>query len=63
MLSKYVWDNTAAENYLCNIGSERAAMILKENNLHNFLSVLAAWTKIGQNNNLYIAETANRGVL
>ena len=39
MLSKYVSDNTAQENYLCNISPERAAMILKENNLHNFVLV------------------------
>ena len=34
MLSKYVWDNIAQDNYLCNIGPERETMILKENNLH-----------------------------
>ena len=39
MLSKYVWDNIAQENYLYNIGPERAAMILKENNLHDFVLV------------------------
>ena len=39
MLSKFVWDNIAKENYLCNIGPERATMILKENNLHNFVLV------------------------
>ena len=37
MLSKYVWDNITQENYLCNVGPERAAMILKENNLQNFV--------------------------
>ena len=61
VLSKYVWDNIALENYLCNIGPERTAMILKENNLHNFL--WSTWAKIAQNNNMYIAETATRGVL
>ena len=37
MLSKYVWDNIVQKNHLCNIGPEHAAMILKENNLHNFV--------------------------
>ena len=39
MFSKYIWDNIAQENYLCNIGPERTAMILKENSLHNFVLV------------------------
>ena len=39
MLPKYIWDNIAQEHYLCNIGPEYAAMILKENNLHNFVLV------------------------
>ena len=39
MLSKSVWDNVAQENYLCNIGPEDAAMILKENNPHSFVLV------------------------
>ena len=37
MLSKYVWENIAEENYLYNVGTERTAIILKENNLHNFV--------------------------
>ena len=37
MLSKYVWDNIVQKNQLCNIGPEQAAMVLKENNLHNFV--------------------------
>ena len=39
MLLKYIWKNIAQENYLCNIGPEYAAMMLKENNLHNFVLV------------------------
>ena len=39
VLSKYVEDNITQENYLCNIGPDRAAMILKENNLYNFVLV------------------------
>ena len=39
MLSKYVWQNSAQEIYLWNVGPKRAAMILKESNLHNFVLV------------------------
>ena len=39
MLLKYIWKNIAQENYLCNIGPEYAAMMLKENNLHKFVLV------------------------
>ena len=39
MLSKFVSDNIAQDNYLCNIGHEGTAMILKENNLHNFFLI------------------------
>ena len=39
MFSKYIWDNIAQENHLSNIDLEHAAMILKENNLHNFVLV------------------------
>ena len=39
MLSKYVSENIVQENYLCNVGPERVAMILKENNLQNFALV------------------------
>ena len=57
MLSKYVWDNIAQVIFLYL--------------WYNFLSILAlstilfwyAWAKIAQNNTLYIAETATRGVL
>ena len=39
MLSKYVWDNIAQENYLCNIGLERTDMFSQENNLRNVVLV------------------------
>ena len=31
MLSRYVWDNIAQENYLRNVGPERTDMLLQEN--------------------------------
>ena len=61
MLSKYVWDNIAQENYLDNIDPEPAAMILKEKNLQNF--VLVCLDQDCMNNNLYNVETATRGIL
>ena len=39
MLSKYVWDNIAQENYLCNIGPERTDVFLQENNLRNVVAL------------------------
>ena len=39
MLSKYVWDNIAQENYLCNIGLERTDMFFQENKLRNVVLV------------------------
>ena len=38
ILSVQCCPNTSAqENYLYNVGTERTAIILKENNLHNFV--------------------------
>ena len=33
LLSKYVWESIAQENYLCNVGPERADTFSQENNL------------------------------
>ena len=40
MLSKYVWDNIAQENYLCDIGPERTDVFLQENNLRNVVALV-----------------------
>ena len=38
MLLKYVWDNTAKENYLCNVGPERT-VFSQENNTYIVLLI------------------------
>ena len=39
MLLKYVWDNTAKENYLCNVGPERTVIFSQENNTYKVLLI------------------------
>ena len=39
LLSKFVWDNIAQENYLCNIGPEGTDMFLQEINLSNVVLI------------------------
>ena len=62
-----VWDDIAQENYLFNIGPEHAAMILKENNLHNFVLVCFGPRLHTKQGNLWTAcrhaETPIRGAL
>ena len=50
MLSKYVWDNIAQGNYLCNVGPEREDTFSQENNLYNV--VWSASANIKQEANL-----------
>ena len=45
MLSKYVWDNIAQENYLRNIGSKRTDILSLKNRL--FQICLVAWFLTG----------------
>ena len=39
MLPKYVWENIAQENYLCNIDPERSDTLSQENNLYNVVLI------------------------
>ena len=54
MLSKYVWENIAQENILCNVGPERADTFSQENNLYNV--VWSACANIAQENDLCNVE-------
>ena len=54
-MSKYVWDNIAQENYLCNIGPERTDVFLQENT-YAMLLLWSAWANIAQNNYLHHAD-------
>ena len=38
MLSKYVWDNIAQENYLYNVSSEHTDILLQENRVFQILA-------------------------
>ena len=39
MLSEHVWDNTALDKYLCNVGPERTDTFLQEQNLYNVVLI------------------------
>ena len=47
MLSKYVWENIAQENYLCNVDPERSDTLWQENNLYNvvLICLYQHWTR------------------
>ena len=51
-LPKYVWDNSAQENYLWNVGPERTVIFSQEDNLHNVvLTCLGQYCKDPQSTN------------
>ena len=43
VLSKYVWENIAEENYMCNIDPERTVLILQGNGLYNVVLIYLCW--------------------
>ena len=47
MLSKYVWENIAQENYLCNVDPERSDTLWQENDLYNvvLICLYQHWTR------------------
>ena len=47
MLSKYIWDNIAQENYLHNVGPEYTDILSQENRL--FQICLVTWFLTGYN--------------